>query len=43
VNELALEYNAGVEKETTEPTEAYARFAADRPVACPPEFPSVPG
>jgi hypothetical protein len=39
VNELALKYGAGVEKETTEPREAYARFGEDKPVACPPEFP----
>jgi hypothetical protein len=39
VNELALKYGAGVEKEMTEPREAHARFAEDKPVACPPEFP----
>lgn len=39
VNELALLRGAGVEKETSEPSEAYARFAEDRPTACPPEFP----
>jgi uncharacterized cupin superfamily protein len=38
VSELALKHGAGVEAETTEPREAYARFAEDRPVACPPEF-----
>jgi uncharacterized cupin superfamily protein len=38
VNELALKYGAGVEKETTEPREAYAGFAEDRPIPCPPEF-----
>jgi uncharacterized cupin superfamily protein len=40
VNELALEYGAGVEQETTDPNEAYARFGEDKPVVCPPEFPS---
>jgi uncharacterized cupin superfamily protein len=40
VNELALRYGAGVEQETTDPREAYARFAEDVPVACPPEFPA---
>jgi uncharacterized cupin superfamily protein len=39
VSELALNYGAGVEKETTDPKEAYARFGEDTPVACPPEFP----
>jgi uncharacterized cupin superfamily protein len=38
VNELALRYGAGVDKETTDPKEAYARFAEDVPVPCPPEF-----
>jgi uncharacterized cupin superfamily protein len=39
VSELALRYGAGVEVETSDPKEAYARFGEDRPVACPPEFP----
>jgi uncharacterized cupin superfamily protein len=39
VNELALKHGAGVETETTDPKEAYARFAEDKPVVCPPEFP----
>jgi uncharacterized cupin superfamily protein len=39
VSELALRYGAGVEQETTDPREAYARFAEDAPVPCPPEFP----
>ena len=39
VSELALEHGAGVETETSDPKEAYARFGEDRPVACPPEFP----
>lgn len=43
VNELALKYRAGVETETTEPREANARFAEDKPVPCPPEFPDTPG
>jgi uncharacterized cupin superfamily protein len=43
VNEAALKHGAGVEKETTEPREAYARFEEDRPVPCPPEFPDQPG
>jgi uncharacterized cupin superfamily protein len=39
VSELALEHGAGVEKETTDPREAYARFAEDKPVPCPEELP----
>jgi uncharacterized cupin superfamily protein len=39
VNELALRYGAGVETETTDPREAYARFGENKPVVCPPEFP----
>jgi uncharacterized cupin superfamily protein len=39
VSELALRHGAGVEKETSDPKEAYARFAEDRPIPCPPEFP----
>ena len=38
VNELAMRYGASVEKETTNAREAYARFAEDVPVPCPPEF-----
>ncbi len=38
VNELALRYGAGVEQETTDAREAYARFADDVPVPCPPDF-----
>jgi len=41
VNELALRYAAGVETETTDPREAYARFGDDEPVPCPREFPSM--
>jgi hypothetical protein len=40
--ELALKRGAGVETETTDPKEAYARFAEDKPVVCPPEFPEAP-
>ncbi|CAN5135027.1 hypothetical protein BH20ACT13_BH20ACT13_23710 [soil metagenome] len=39
VSELAVKYGAGVETETSDPREAYARFGDDRPVRCPPEFP----
>jgi uncharacterized cupin superfamily protein len=39
VNEVALRHGAGVEEETSEPSVAYARFAEDRPIACPGEFP----
>jgi len=39
VNEVALKYGAGVEKETSDPSEAYARFAELKPVACPETFP----
>ena len=40
VSVLALKYGAGVETETSAPKEAYARFADDKPVACPSEFPA---
>lgn len=40
VNEAALRHGAGVEKETTDPKEAYARFGPPPwPVSCPDEFP----
>lgn len=39
VSELARKHGASVEKETTDPREAYAGFAEDRPAPCPPEFP----
>lgn len=39
VNETALKYGAGVETETNNPADAYARFAEFRPVPCPDEFP----
>lgn len=38
VNEAALRHGAGVESETSDPREAYARFAEDVPIPCPPEF-----
>ena len=40
VNEIALKHRAGVEVETTVPAEAYAGLADDRPISCPPEFPT---
>ena len=40
VNEVASKYQAGVEVETDRPAEAYAGLADDRPIPCPPEFPS---
>jgi uncharacterized cupin superfamily protein len=43
VNEAALRHRAGVETETSDPKEAYARFSKDREVGCPPEFPGAPG
>ena len=39
VNETALSYGARVEKETSDPKEAYARFAELESVPCPDEFP----
>lgn len=40
VNEAALRHGAGVEKETTDHKEAYARFGPPPwPVSCPDEFP----
>jgi uncharacterized cupin superfamily protein len=39
VNERALAHGAGVEEETRDPARAYARFAEDRPVPCPDDFP----
>jgi uncharacterized cupin superfamily protein len=41
VNEVALRHGAGVEIETSDPKEAYARFPQDEPVPCPEEFPSA--
>jgi uncharacterized cupin superfamily protein len=43
VNEVALKHGAGVEVETSDPNEAYARFGEDRPVTCPPEFDELVG
>jgi uncharacterized cupin superfamily protein len=39
VNETALRYGAGVDEETSEPSIAYARFAEDKPISCPEDFP----
>jgi uncharacterized cupin superfamily protein len=39
VNEVALKHAAGVEEETSDPKEAYARFSRLDPVPCPGEFP----
>ena len=41
VNETALRYGAGVETETSEPSEAYARFGESTPIACPEDFPGA--
>lgn len=41
VNEVARKYGASVESETSDPSEAYARFAEDKPIPCPAEFPSA--
>jgi uncharacterized cupin superfamily protein len=35
VNETALKHGAGVDTETGDPSEAYARFPANRPIPCP--------
>jgi uncharacterized cupin superfamily protein len=40
VNEVALRHGAGVETETGDPAEAYARFAESKPVPCPEGFPT---
>jgi uncharacterized cupin superfamily protein len=40
VNDTALEHRAGVEQETSEPSEAYARFPEDKSISCPDAFPS---
>ena len=39
VSETALKYGAGVEEETSDLRVAYGRFAEDKPIVCPPEFP----
>jgi uncharacterized cupin superfamily protein len=41
VSELARKHGASVDTETGDPREAYAAFAEDRPVSCPPEFPAT--
>jgi len=40
VNEIALKHDAGVRKETSDPSLAYERFAELKAVPCPDEFPS---
>ena len=35
VDEVALRHAAGVERETTQPREAYEGFPDDRPIDCP--------
>jgi uncharacterized cupin superfamily protein len=40
VNALALQHGAGVETETTDPREAYARVPEDTPIPCPDDFPA---
>jgi uncharacterized cupin superfamily protein len=40
VDATARAHGAGVEVETTDPREAYARFAEDRPIRCPDDFPA---
>ena len=40
INDVALKHGAGVEEETSDPKEAYARFGDLKPVPCPNEFPS---
>jgi uncharacterized cupin superfamily protein len=42
-HEVALRHGAGVEKDTSDPKEAYAGFSDDWPVACPPEFSRLTG
>jgi uncharacterized cupin superfamily protein len=40
VNDVAQRHEAAVERETSDPSEAYARFAEDAPVPCPDELAS---
>lgn len=40
VDDVARGHGAGVDKETSDPSEAYARFRPTRPVRCPEEFPA---
>jgi uncharacterized cupin superfamily protein len=39
VDEAASRHGAAVAEETSDPSVAYARFAEDREIPCPPEFP----
>ena len=39
VDDAALRHGAGVEKETSEGAEAYARYGRPWPAPCPPDFP----
>ena len=41
VNTLAQKHAAGVDVETTVPSEAYAGLADDIPIRCPDDFPAV--
>ena len=41
VNEVALAHGAGVDTETADPAQAYARFAPSKSVPCPDEFPDA--
>jgi uncharacterized cupin superfamily protein len=38
VNEVAARHGASVERETSDPSEAYAAFPRPKPVPCPPDF-----
>jgi uncharacterized cupin superfamily protein len=38
VDDVALRHGAGVQVETSDSSEAYARFSDDQPIPCPPEF-----
>ncbi|MFO7573307.1 MAG: cupin domain-containing protein [Gaiellaceae bacterium] len=40
VNDVAHRHGASVERETSDPSEAYARFAEDVPIPCPDELAS---
>jgi hypothetical protein len=40
VDEVALRHGAGVDIETKDPREAYARFEKPTPVPCPDDFPT---
>ena len=43
VHEVALRHGAGVEKETSDPKEAYGRYRDDWPIACPEDFSRLAG